>query len=1149
MSRFDSRTFYDAPEEIVSMLLDGELTAASTKNALFNPAALSLEERTGLSDRLKAAAGNTRLTDALVDVATNPLVWFYLVTTPVGATALRRGSSLVGSMGKRYNALLKEGGTLGLGLRTAGQAVESPSVHAVMAQVGARNQQLERQFHDTLHRELQTVLEKHGLEHLDWQTIYDPKKREKAREIAATLQLRMTGADRDVQELIVKTEEGFVRKELATLPRLVASNVEARSRALGLEPLVDASRKFLDSRAMMLAERDRLPRVLNAMRSRSVTGGISGDLTTAQGAELVKLVVGPAVEATALDKLNRAELQSLIDEVVLSPIAANGRTYYPRNVMEVYEKGRATTQDAWSMGRVVPSTGSRVTGSLFNRSRATAMYHPDDLRFIKEKFGGTKALDDAIAEADSILEKSNKGPQAFLRMNWERGLAKYEDSTRRTLTLTDLPGPEVLAANARVRREFKGQLDLNSDLKQTESLNHYGYTSVGNKEVNEKLGLDIREPIEDAIAAGRTPIGGFSVVDALESDWKLMRSGLPQRVVSDIIAPRMMGIGNNRSMLGMSALLQAKETAVNFANSTIGKSIEGMGDYGKKFVDGLRLWGTEATTVGQATGFSRGVARLLYVSHLGLNVSSAILNSMQPFIMGPSVLGGAAVAEGWGKAVKEVFDFTKARVNRYGFRAITNAERDDLIRKHFKYAAAPGIMGGTDDLLGITSNTRQLLGDALGKTPMGAFGKETKLNRVAFELPMFMFTQAELLNRSATAHAVEAAYRRAGRAVNTPEFAGDVRRFVQEMQFGSQPLNTPVAMQGVGRAADIPLTGRLLANPLTRQFLSFQTRSFTSPWHFTAKLGGGKREILGQEVDLGRLGSAAFDAGRALGFSALVYEVGKNLLHTDLSRGLAYAAMTDLVPGMAQGRYDSREGPLPLPPAVDIPWEMATSFAQGDGDLFRRQVVRLIPGGIGLSRAATGLPELPVVGGLIQEQYADWNAMGYDEEGRAQVPIYDRDGSLLEWRPAMRTVLRAAGADLADEQVREIEASMLRNREEAVAMKREAVRALIGGNDMGAFQRIKAQYEKKFGVPMQISRAHLDSASRMVETTRTMRVFETLPQELKDQYQRFVPHNPATMRQGGAAGVDAEAAVQQYVRESMGAGVRPRSGVFDPFAM
>lgn len=102
----ESKSFYDAPTLALSRLLEGNLSWDTWKKTFFEQGALAPAERSAYTDRLKTALGGTSVGDALVDIATNPFVWFTFLTTPAGGTALKQGgrmfSSALSSTGKDF---------------------------------------------------------------------------------------------------------------------------------------------------------------------------------------------------------------------------------------------------------------------------------------------------------------------------------------------------------------------------------------------------------------------------------------------------------------------------------------------------------------------------------------------------------------------------------------------------------------------------------------------------------------------------------------------------------------------------------------------------------------------------------------------------------------------------------------------------------------------------------------------------------------------------------------------------------------------------------------------------------------------------------------------------------------------------------------
>ena len=84
----------------------GNLQWDTWKKTFFEQSGLSPQERTAYTDRVKKALGGSPVGDALIDIASNPLVWFTFLTTPAGATALKQGgrifSSAINKSGKEF---------------------------------------------------------------------------------------------------------------------------------------------------------------------------------------------------------------------------------------------------------------------------------------------------------------------------------------------------------------------------------------------------------------------------------------------------------------------------------------------------------------------------------------------------------------------------------------------------------------------------------------------------------------------------------------------------------------------------------------------------------------------------------------------------------------------------------------------------------------------------------------------------------------------------------------------------------------------------------------------------------------------------------------------------------------------------------------
>lgn len=1098
------QTVYDAPELLFSMALDGEATWAGVRASLFNQSALTGKEREGFAERLKAAAGNTRVGDALVDVATNPLVWLYFATTPVGGSALAKGTgSMWSSVGKRYMAFVRRDGGILSGMKTASQALEGTSTHPINAQITSRLSGLEEDFAKRFHNALHKVYERNGIDSLNWADIHNPEKREKAQRLSAILVARLRGLDRKTSEVLYEVVDGLPEMRTAERQWFKGVDLNRVVRDEGLDEVVGVTRQFFKDRgALLLGDKERARRAFNLVRNRVINGGTL-DEQTVQGAEIVRLVLGPMSEGMQVGKVAEDQFLKMYDAVVGNVLKGNEDLYFPRNAFDDIVDGQHVRPDAWRAKGANPMSGVRVTNSLYNREAHEVITHPGDLEHlaaIVREYGGetTEQFDKLLHQSKAVWRKATGDtPQRFQRINFAESLAKHQDSTARTVALTDVPSREVLESNKAVRDALGEQ----ARVYKADDVGGIGYSSI-KKEYREGLGEGlgdrVTEAMSDSVARGVTPPGGFSVSDALEADWKMLsHNGYAQRVLSDIVVPTMAGISTAKGIATMETLLRTKSVVSNMLDSKVGELLEGSGPGGKRFSEQLRNWAESKTTLQEARGYTRAVAGTIYVAHLGVNVGSVALNLMQPLISGPMLYGVGPLVHGYGQALKEMFGYMEERVSKYGFKAIPAHEKNALARKHFKFANVMRSDGGVDDVIGITKGPFEILDDTMKGGTGGIIGREKPWERWVFEYPMKMFEKAEWMNRNVMAHATEGFYRGRGLGalVGTPRFYEDVRRTVQETQFGSGVMNTPIAFQSVGRGADLTASGRLLANPLMRQFLTFQIRSFTSPFFASGRLAGAEREVLGMTV---KHGGAALDIMRGIGFSALLYEVGKNLLKEDLSPALYVAAGTEIVPGFRGGRYDENEGLLPIPPVLDISFNAAKGLVTGDWNLIERQFSRLVPGGIAVGKAAnllqTGIP----TPGVPQTTTVDWGAMSEDENGRMSVPLYDREGKLLNRRPVFDLVAESTGMRFT-RPTYELERTMLANRDAAVELRRKAAVALQSG-DHGGYQRALEEFRKRFGMEMQIGRDTLRQVERGLTSTRPERIMEGMPRDVRSQF-------------------------------------------------
>lgn len=95
------------PGVLFQQLMDNEVTFTGIKNTLFQSHKLSPAERDSFSDNLKLSLGSeNKFTDALIDIASNPWVWFAFLTSPGVPTAVGRGARTI-FQGSKYGAYVR----------------------------------------------------------------------------------------------------------------------------------------------------------------------------------------------------------------------------------------------------------------------------------------------------------------------------------------------------------------------------------------------------------------------------------------------------------------------------------------------------------------------------------------------------------------------------------------------------------------------------------------------------------------------------------------------------------------------------------------------------------------------------------------------------------------------------------------------------------------------------------------------------------------------------------------------------------------------------------------------------------------------------------------------------------------------------------
>jgi hypothetical protein len=1106
---FEQLASYDKPAVLLTQAMDNEFTLRGALQTLVDADGLSPQERDSFTDRLKDRVGRSPVTDAVVDVVTNPFVLLMMVTSPAARTALSRTGKAIFDVGERYSPYIKEqGGMLAsLGLLAPMQLFRgtalTPGVQAFTKAVD----QAERQMMEAVADPLRKVLQRHGLESLDPRKIRDPRLKEKAQELNDALTASLNGFDRGdtfkvlKRELYVRRNGGLrkVSKKLAKEEGLTMQQLrkEARERGtvklktrdvqvgalvkadmdevvgkLGLTELRDAYRKALSDRRMMLfgdeaasaaagkfvADEQKLLRITQGIQFGTKKGtALQG---TAEG--VMKMIMDPdTANLLVQGRLDAAEVKSVLKEV----IEGQPTFFLPRNLREsVGEAGIDKLMQA-RRARALTAAGSTRT-----RTRAVGDWDPRDMERVFQRYGATDyGLKKLVGQERKIQAMVDRGLEpTVLRMNSQESLARYFRDTGVTngLYVTTVEDSPLL-------------LQRMNDARQLAS--------------KEKLDFLEKE-------IGKSPFQGpkRSLAQLFQEEHFLLEDRFAKESL-EVMLRGALGIQKVEHVATHMALVKAKQGLRTVLDSGVGKAMQGAGSWGRGLYKRLDDVANAELTLGEGKGLAGQLARYFYVTHLGLNLGSVTMNLMQPLLYA-SVYGGVGnVLKAYGSAFKELGGYMKERTGKFGFRALTDQEHQQLVSKHFKFANAEG-----ENLVQIGRDTFSTLDSISYKSE--ALAGVSRRESYFFDYPMKLFEKAEWINRNVAAHSVENAYRAAGIDVARGSsgyyrMLSDVGEMVSATQFGGSTLNTPMAFQGTG-----PF-GRLANNPLFRQFLSFPLRSATTIMYDSPRL-----------ADRG-LGGIGADFVRGMGISAVLYEFGKNTFGADLSPGLFGASLTQIAGG---DRFfqDGNEW-IPIPPVVDIPMNLVRgALDPGQRDLLQNNLPRLVPGGIAASRAMGMLPNLmegPLFGlpGALQKTYIDPKQR--TEDGK--IAVFKGDGTLVDYQSPGLIFAKALGVDMGKfREAADFDGFLLKNREQIVDYRRRAISALLG-NEIGKMQGIRAEFKRRFGMDLTISKDQLDEAIKNRTISRTERILDRMPPDQRPMYQQMAAARAAEM------GVEPEAIV------------------------
>jgi hypothetical protein len=1105
---FEQLASYDKPAVLLTQAMDGEFTLRGALQTLVDADGLSPQERDSFTDRLKERVGRSPVTDAVVDVVTNPFVMLMMVTSPATAKALSRTGKAIFDTGERFSPYIKEqGGILAsLGLLAPMQLFRgtalTPSVQAFTKAVD----QAEKQMMSTVAEPLRKLLRKEGLESLDPTRIKDAVKRARAQELNDALTASLAGFDRtnswkevkrqlylDGKKVTPKLakEMGLTMKELKKevakrgeyrlvakdrkVEAIIQNDMDAVIGKLGLTEVRDAYRTALADRRMALfgdaaksaaqgkfvADLDKVMRIHQGLQFGMQSGGALRG--TAEG--IMSMLMDPdTARLLTSGQMKEANVRRVLTEMVENqPLF-----YLPRNLR--------TPVGGGDLGRVIEMKRARAlvaTGSAAARTKGVAGWDPEDLERIFRRYVPTEyGLKTQAGQQNRIKAMLDRGETPMVqRMNSQESLSRYfRDSgvTNGLYVTTAESNPLLMQRLADVR-------------------------GMANPE---KMRL-----LDEGIRKGPFQGKERSLAQIFQEEHFLLEDRFAKESL-EVMLRGALGIQKVEHVATHMALIKGKQGIRMMLDSGIGKAMQGAGKWGQGLYRKLDDVANAELSLGQGKGFAGQLARYFYVTHLGLNLGSVSMNMMQPLLYA-SVYGGVGnVLKAYGAAFKELGGYMGERVGKYGLRALSDQEHQTLVGRHFKYANAEG-----ENLVQIGRDTFSTLDSISYKseTLAGVNRKESYF----FDYPMKLFEKAEWLNRNVAAHSVENAYRAAKIDV-TQGTAGyyrmlsDVGEMVSATQFGGSTLNTPMAFQGTG-----PF-GRLANNPLFRQFLSFPLRSATTIMYDSPRL-----------ADRG-LPGIGVDWLRGMGISAIFYEFGKNTMGADLSPGLFGASLTQVVGG--DRFFQDGNEYIPIPPVIDIPMNLIRgALDPGQRDLIQNNLPRLVPGGIAASRVMGMLPNLmegPLFGlpGALQKTYIDPKQR--TEDGK--IAVFKGDGTLVDYQSPGQIFAKALGVDLGTfKQSADFDGFLLKNREQIVDYRRRAISALLA-NEVGKMQGIRSEFKRRFGMDLTISKDQLDEAIKNRTVSRTERILDRMPPDQRSIYQEMAVGREAELglAEGSIVGAD-----------------------------
>jgi hypothetical protein len=467
---------------------------------------------------------------------------------------------------------------------------------------------------------------------------------------------------------------------------------------------------------------------------------------------------------------------------------------------------------------------------------------------------------------------------------------------------------------------------------------------------------------------------------------------------------------------------------------------------------------------------SGDAAGWLYTSTLGLpNPVPAALNLLQP-ISTALPLGPQYMIRGYAQATKEMLNYAKLRLQGIPSHKALKQAMPTFAKTHL-------------ELDPISSEViRDNLDNVIDRA-FGSGGRVKQLSRTMQSRLLSLFSGSELFNRLSVFNAM---YQKGLRELPGQSVRDATKGILKKLPLSSKSKAVRQAAEKF--AMDMTYMTQFGGGPLQRPMGTLNWPSLMSQFTtFPLRMAG---LVAGPMMRNPRyLGGAMTTAGMA-------YEVGQ-MVNADLSRGLLFGGLPE----------PSGFGPFPtlpvVPPALQLAGGGVMSLATGESEHFRRSLPLLVPGGVGLARA---LPNAPVVGEfagqLVEKDYAQWG----NRTPEGLIPVHKATGQLKGYYTPGQLAGKALGlGDMQGQRESQLTQYLLSQRDQIREFRRRYLEA-VAQNDPRHALRIRQEYDRRYpgmgGLPVDSS--DIKTLHMRENVTRIERILETMPPELRDQYQAVI---------------------------------------------